>query len=53
MLADGSVVLAGSTSGDWQGNNLGKSDFAAVKLDADGNLLWKWQARGYCVVKPR
>lgn len=39
----GSVVLVGYTSGNWSETNKGEFDFAACKLDADGNLLWKWQ----------
>ncbi|CAM9731332.1 unnamed protein product [Ectocarpus fasciculatus] len=42
--ADGSVVLAGSTEGDWAGTNAGLGDFAAVKLDESGTVLWKWQS---------
>lgn len=40
---DGSIILAGASSGDWSASNLGARDFTACKLDADGNLLWKWQ----------
>ncbi|CAN0076073.1 unnamed protein product [Pylaiella littoralis] len=40
---DGGVVLAGSTFGNWDGISSGANDFAAVKLDSDGNMLWKWQ----------
>lgn len=43
MGLDGSVVLAGYTGGDWASPNAGGNDFAAVKLDADGMLLWQWQ----------
>ncbi|CAN0335703.1 unnamed protein product, partial [Ectocarpus sp. 8 AP-2014] len=42
--SDGSVVLAGSTEGDWGGTNAGLGDFAAVKLDDSGAVLWKWQS---------
>ncbi|CAM9534982.1 unnamed protein product [Ectocarpus sp. 12 AP-2014] len=42
--SDGSVVLAGSTEGDWGGTNAGLGDFAAVKLDESGAVLWKWQS---------
>lgn len=45
MADDGSVVLAGSTTGDWVGVNNGDHDLAALKLDANGTLLWKWQVR--------
>lgn len=41
---DGSVVLAGKTSGHWAGEADGMTfDFAAVKLDADGREMWRWQ----------
>lgn len=43
LVEDGSAVLSGSTTGDWNVTNLGGTDFAALKLDADGELLWKWQ----------
>ena len=42
---DGSVVLAGVTEGSWQGAHAGgANDFAAVKLDADGEI-WRWQVK--------
>lgn len=44
VTEEGFVVLAGTTWGDWNGTNKGDSDFAACKLDINGNLLWKWQA---------
>ncbi|CAM9911095.1 unnamed protein product, partial [Sphacelaria rigidula] len=44
MGLDGSVILAGQTSGDWNGSNAGVTDFAALKLDADGVLQWRWQS---------
>ena len=40
---NGTFVLAGITYGDWNGANAGDRDFAALKLDADGNVIWKWQ----------
>lgn len=42
---DGSIILAGATYGDWNGANAGDSDFAAVKMDADSNVLWRWQVK--------
>ena len=40
----GSVILVGSTWGDWEKPNRGGEDFAAVKLNTtDGSILWKWQ----------
>ena len=43
LTKDGSVILAGSTTGVWGEASIGSDDFAAVKLDAEGNLLWAWQ----------
>ncbi|CAM9254578.1 unnamed protein product [Sphacelaria rigidula] len=40
---DGSVVLAGYTDGSYDGRSTGLEDIVAVKLDVDGELLWKWQ----------
>lgn len=43
MGDDGSVVVGGATVEDWYIPNLGGWDMVAVKLDAEGNVLWKWQ----------
>lgn len=45
---DDSVVLAGHTYGNWSGLRSEEfgADFAVVKLDADGNELWRWQVFG-------
>lgn len=40
---DGSILLAGYTTGDWDGENAGLQDFAAVKLDSYSNESWRWQ----------
>ncbi|CAM9360961.1 unnamed protein product [Scytosiphon promiscuus] len=40
---DGSYFLAGFTSGNWNGANSGESDWATVKLDADGTEVWRYQ----------
>lgn len=40
---DGSVFLAGRTSGDWKGINAGGIDFAVCKLGANGTETWRWQ----------
>ena len=48
---DKSVVMAGYSHGTWSGAGAGDAwaggdkdaDFAAVKLDADGKELWRWQ----------
>ncbi|CAN0358747.1 unnamed protein product, partial [Ectocarpus fasciculatus] len=42
-LSDGSVVLAGTTDGDYAGTNAGAQDFAVVKLTDEGVLDWTWQ----------
>lgn len=42
---DNSIVLGGYTAGNWDGPNAGLNDFAAVKLDANGTELWRWQVR--------
>lgn len=41
MATDNSIFLAGSQNG----LNTSSGDFAVVKLDADGDLLWEWQVR--------
>lgn len=41
MYLDGSSVLAGYTWGNWSWSY----DFAVVKLDANGSVLWEWQVR--------
>lgn len=41
---DDSVVLVGYSTGDWSGGNTGGRDFAAAKVDSDGQVLWMWQA---------
>ena len=47
MGPDGSFVLAAKTFGDWSITNQGEDDFAIVKLDNNGSLLWKWQVRTF------
>ncbi|CAM9613508.1 unnamed protein product, partial [Ectocarpus sp. 13 AM-2016] len=42
-LSDGSVVLAGTTDGDYAETNAGGQDFAVVKLTEEGVLDWTWQ----------
>ena len=50
--SDGSVVLAGYTKGAWIGANDGSYDFAAVKLDAEGTEVWRWQVTTSLRVHP-
>lgn len=42
-LSDGSVVLVGSTEGDYASENAGGLDFVVVKLTATGVVDWQWQ----------
>ena len=42
---DGSVIIAGYTEGSYGAVNSGSTDFVAVKIDRDANLMWKWQVR--------
>lgn len=42
---DDSILLAGYTADTFDGANTGGLDFAAVKLDRDGNEMWRWQVR--------
>lgn len=48
---DGSVILAGTTEGDWGQESSGGADFAMVKLNALGFEEWRWQV--YLIVFPR
>ena len=43
IAEDGSILVALETNGDWDGDNVGGDDFAAVKLDANGTEIWRWQ----------
>lgn len=44
--ADGNVVLAGSTLGSWNGTQVGNSDAAVTKLNAeDGTVMWRYMVR--------
>lgn len=48
---DGSVVLTGWSSGDWSTSGFtygGLADFVAVKLDAEGDEVWRYVC-GVCV----
>lgn len=52
VQSDGTILLAGYTSGDWDGLNAGGTlgsprDFAAVMLAANGTELWRYQVRTY------
>lgn len=43
---NGSIILAGFTSGSWIENNAGEEDYLVIKLDSDGNEIWVWQVWG-------
>lgn len=45
MTEDGAFVMVGQCEGDWSGESSGALDFAVIKLDADGDELWRWQVR--------
>lgn len=51
MTADGNIVLAGWTLGSWANTMVGVTDAAAVKLDANGTELWRWQVKT-CLPRP-
>lgn len=55
MGDDGSVVLVGSINGSSSAEDSCDpprcSDFAAVKLNSDGKVLWRWQVSAAC--RPR
>ena len=43
-MADGGVVVAGMSNGTWnEVESIGDADFAAIKLDSDGDVVWRWQ----------
>ena len=45
-------MLAGLANGSWGGDYAGGTfDFAAVKLDASGDEVWKWQV--CCILSGR
>lgn len=45
IMGDGSVVFCGYTFGDFGGTNAGGRDFLVVKLDVNGEELWRWQVK--------
>lgn len=45
-VSDGGVVVPGHSYGTWAGiPSRGSHDFAAVKLDAAGNVIWRWKVK--------
>ena len=50
VTADGNIVLSGYTDGDFDGTQIGSYDAAAVKLDTDGQELWRYQVKFATVV---
>lgn len=42
-IADDEFVLSGYTAGSFAASSSGEYDFAAVKLGANGTILWSWQ----------
>lgn len=45
LTADGNIVLSGRTLGDFDGEQVGFYDAVAVKLNADGEELWRYQVK--------
>lgn len=43
VLDDGSILLSGFTADSFAGKNIGSYDVAAIKLDANGNEIWRYQ----------
>lgn len=43
VVEDGAIILAGETGGSWVEETIGGMNFASVKLDREGNVLWRWQ----------
>lgn len=43
MAGDGSVICVGQTYGSWDGDANGDSDFAAFRLDGNGEEIWRYQ----------
>lgn len=54
MADDGSFVIAGQSSGNFTGiDSIDvelESNFAAIKLDSEGDEVWRWQVRSYSTV---
>lgn len=43
LAGDGSVICVGQTYGSWDGDAKGGSDFAALRLDGNGEEIWRYQ----------
>ncbi|MEP4441914.1 MAG: hypothetical protein ABJ059_00450 [Hyphomicrobiales bacterium] len=48
MTEDGDFVFVGNSDGVWSEASAGGEDFTAVKLDADGNEVTRWQVWESC-----
>lgn len=51
---DGSVVISGYTYGSWAVTQAGDdedTDFVAMAMDADGNVLWEYQVGNKSVLR--
>lgn len=40
---DDAFVMSGSTNGSYGGSTSGGEDLVAIKMDANGTVLWTWQ----------
>lgn len=45
IMDGGSIIMVGYTQGSFVTTNMGSSDAVAIKLEADGIELWRWQVR--------
>lgn len=50
VQADGSILLAGYTAGDWDGISAGGYDCIMVALSAEGEELWRWQVNRHGIL---
>lgn len=44
--SDGSIILCGYTEGNWTAAIQGDYDYAVVKLDSNGEVVWRRQVKG-------
>lgn len=40
---NGTYVFVGTTRGNWSATNAGDEDWVVFKIDAERNILWRWQ----------
>lgn len=47
---NGTYVFVGTTRGNWSATNAGLEDWVVFKIDADRDILWRWQVGGTAVI---